>query len=282
MALASNLQLEAGGTVYELKDATARQMLAYFPADPNVKNGLARGKNIQTYFDNGKLFDRIADGSLDDLFIGDYWKASYNGVTKTFRIAGFNTLYNNGDTAFTKPHAVIVPDESLVDSKMNDSNTTTGGYVGSYMHTTTIGAIATASGTTNVNKNLYSIFGSHLLTTRELLTNAINANATAGNGMAWSGASNNWAWTDCQAVLMSEIELYGANVFSSSGYDTGNANMQLPLFRLMPKLKNPGRYWFWLRNVASSTHFCLCGDSGFSGYTDASNVYGVRPRFVIG
>ena len=282
MATASKLQLTADGTAYELKDAYAREALAHFPANSYVHNALPGGKNIQTYFDNGKLYENIANGSFDDLFIGDYFKATYNGVSKTFRLAGFNTLYNNGDTTFNKNHAVIVPDESLVDSYMNATNVTTGGYLGSYMHKTRIGAVASAGGTGSVNANLYSIFGTHLLTTRELLTNSVNNNAASAAGTGWTGSSNNWEWASCQAVLMSEVELYGANVFSSSGYDTGNANMQLPLFRLMPQMKNPGRYWFWLRNVANSTNFCYCGGNGDSYYTNASSVGGVRPRFVIG
>ena len=282
MATASKLQLTADGTAYELKDAYAREVLAHLPGNRYSHNALPGGKSIQTYFDNGKLCEKIADGSFDDLFIGDYFKASYNGVTKTFRLAGFNTLYNNGDTAFNRNHAVVVPDESLVDSYMNSTNVTTGGYLGSYMHKTRIGAVASAGGTGSVNANLYSIFGTHLLTTRELLTNSVNNNAASAAGVGWTGSSNNWEWASCQAVLMSEVELYGANVFSSSGYDTGNANMQLPLFRLMPQMKNPGRYWFWLRNVAYSTDFCDCYNGGSSSSLSASHVGGVRPRFVIG
>ena len=67
MATASKLQLTADGTAYELKDAYAREALAHFPANSYVHNALPGGKNIQTYFDNGKLYENIANGSFDDL-----------------------------------------------------------------------------------------------------------------------------------------------------------------------------------------------------------------------
>ena len=39
---------------------------------------------------------------------------------------------------------------------------------------------------------------------------------------------------------MSEIQVYGSTVLSSSFYDTGCDNIQFPLFRLAPNLKVAG------------------------------------------
>ena len=108
-------------------------------------------------------------------------------------------------------------------------------------------------------------------------------------GAGFTGASSNWAWTDTKLSLLSEIQVYGSNVFSSSFYDTGCNNLQLPLFALDPTAKvcgkggtGVGRQWYWLRNVASAANFALVSDNGFSDYAGASGSYGVRPLFCIG
>lgn len=267
---------------YNLKDSVARETLNYYPPTANSKNSIARGNDITPYFKDGSLYTRISSGTFDDLFIGDYFTADYNGTTKTFRIAGFNTFYNMGDTPLTTNHVVIVPDEYLTLAQMNPTNTTVGGYVGSTMYTTTIGNIATESNTDTVNGSLYGIFGEHLLVTKELLTLSINETDPPMNGISWVGVANKYGWRSCQAVLMSEVEVFGCNVFSSSACDIGNANTQLPLFRLMPQCKNPGRYWYWFKGVASSSYFCVVESYGDPTYGTPSAQYGVRPRFVIG
>lgn len=59
--------------------------------------------------------------------MGDYWVI--NGIN--WRIVDFNYWYNCGDTAFIKHHLVIMPDTVLYEARMNPTNITTGGYVGS-------------------------------------------------------------------------------------------------------------------------------------------------------
>jgi hypothetical protein len=87
---------------------------------------------------------------------------------------------------------------------------------------------------------------------------------------------------------MTEAEVYGAPVFSSSGYDTGEACIQLPLFALNPssrvagKGRNGSRQWYWLRSIANSTGFCSVYSNGSAAYGSASHAYGVRLRFLIG
>ena len=206
-------------------------------------------------------------------------------------IAGIDTLCGNGDNiSMAYHHLVMVPGQGFGGtqhfgrSRMNTTHTTEGGYVGSEMHTTTIGAIATEGSTettATINQQLYAEFGSHLKTTRELLSNAINSTGYNRFGSN-TGCSNNWTWANCQAVLMSEIELYGSIVWSSSGYDTGNANKQLPLFVNSKQAINNRSAWYWLKDVASASLFCFCdSDEGADCY-DAGGADGyVRPRFVI-
>ena len=167
---------------------------------------------------------------------------------------------------------------------MNPTNTTVGGYIGSEMHTTTIGTIATEGSTettATINQQLYAEFGSHLKTTREQLSNEINSTGYNRFGSN-TGCSNNWVYTDCQAVLMSEIEVYGSIVWSSSGFDTGTAKVQLPLFANNKYAMNNRNAWYWLKDIASAANFCRCDDYGIADSGSASKINGsVRPRFVI-
>lgn len=226
----------------------------YMTSSAYLHNGIFRGKNITAAYNDGSLLTEVAAGDFSNVYVGDYFTFTYAGSTKTARVAGLNTFMNCGDTALTKPHLVIVCDEAFTTAQMNSSNTTANGYKGSAMNTSVIPGIVT---------NLKSVFGSHLLTSRELVSNAINSsgyNRFGNNG----GCSSGWEWTSQQAMLMSEVEVYGSVVWSSSGYDTGNANKQLPLFRLAPEFINKGRYWYWLKDVAGSTSFCRVNGGGNS------------------
>ena len=206
-------------------------------------------------------------------------------------IAGIDTLCGNGDNiSMSYNHLVMVPGQGFGGtqhfgrSRMNPTDTTVGGYVATEMHTTTIGAVATEGSTettATINQQLYAEFGSHLKTTRELLSNEINSTGYNRFGSN-TGCSNEWAWTDCQAVLMSEIEVFGSIVWSSSGYDTGTAKVQLPLFANNKFAMNNRSTYYFLKDVASAVDFCTCDSNGRAYYESAGNAsVCVRPRFVI-
>ena len=236
-------------------------------------NSILRLKNITEMYTSGEFFDRIADGTFEDIFIGDYFTASYAGTSKTFRIAGLDFYMGTGDAGHevTVHHAVIVPDEGFGNSNMNGSNTTANGYYGSNMRTSTIAS---------VNTNLTTLFGEHLMTIREKLSNAMDSSVRSA-GLANTGAASGAAWYDSKAELMSEIEVYGGPAFGSSMYDIGVAKTQFPLFKLGPQFINPGRFDWWLRSVASSAIFAHVRRHGYAGYDNASYSLVVRPRFVL-
>ena len=81
---------------------------------------------------------------------------------------------------------------------------------------------------------------------------------------------------------MSEVEVYGSTVWSSSGYDTGTACKQLPLFLFSKKAINNRGSYYWLKDVASAAYFCVVGNNGLADCNNASGTHRyVRPRFVI-
>ena len=264
-------------------------------------------KDITSYYNDGTLWKRLNGtdgfGLFEDIFVGDYFKMSrpvsaYNQNqsyqltgSQYVTIAGIDTMWGNGDNiTMAYHHLVMVPGmgfdgtQHFGRSRMNPTSTTDGGYAGSEMYTTTIGAVATSGSTEStatINQQLYAEFGNHLKTTRELLSNSLNSSGYNRFGQA-SGCSNNWGWYSCQAVLMSEVEIYGSTVWSSSGYDTGNANKQLPLFVNSKQAINNRSAWYWLKSIASASCFCSCSSHGFSYYDSASDASScVRPRFVI-
>lgn len=261
-------------------------------------------KDITSYYEDGSLWKRLngSDGYslFEDIFVGDYIKMSraisaknpdstYQSTGSQYvTIASINGLTGNGDSStLSANHLVMVPGQGFGgtqyfgQSYMNSTHTTVGGYKSSYMNTTLLGDVATSGSTADdatINQQLYAEFGSHLKTTRELVANNINSSGYNRLGAA-SGCSNSWGWISAQAILMSEIEVYGSTAWSSSGYDTGNANHQLELFAHSKKAINNRSAYYWLKDVVSATNFCYCNGGGSSNCSGAGcgSLY-VRPR----
>lgn len=223
-------------------------------------NCIYRGKNLGTSV-TAEQYAAISSGKFTDLYIGDYWVIK--GVT--YRIAAFDYYYNCGDTNFTKHHVVIVPDTSLYKAQMNTSNVTTGGYTGSAMYKSNLEQAKTT---------IKAAFGSaHVLTKRELLTNAVNGNTPSG-----------WAWFDSDVELMNEVQAYGSVAWGAhdgNGYNVASGDGQFPLF-MFDRTKLHNREDYWLRDVASAPYFSFVGYYGDANITDASASFGVRPAFCIG
>lgn len=223
-------------------------------------NCIYRGKNLGTSV-TAEQYTAISSGKFTDLYIGDYWVI--NGVT--YRIAAFDYYYNCGDTNFTKHHVVIVPDTSLYKAQMNTSNVTTGGYTGSAMYKSNLAQAKTT---------IKAAFGSaHVLTKRELLTNAVNGNTPSG-----------WAWFDSDVELMNEVQAYGSVAWGAhdgNGYNVASGDGQFPLF-MFDRTKLHNREDYWLRDVVSAAYFSSVYGGGRADYYGASRSLGVRPAFCIG
>lgn len=241
-------------------------------------NALYRGKDLTSYFNSGAMSTAIANGTFDDIYPGDY-------IIKTLTVDG--TTYNNmkwivgdldyhlhrGDTETTTHHVVLYPETNLGTARMNASDTTSGGYQGSEMWITTIPKYATG---------IINAFGSgHVLTHRERLTKAIDANAYSGGGGMGNGATV-WAdgeWVDVKVNLFNEAMMYGNAPFASSGRDTYDCNKQLASFRYGQNFTRA--CWCWLRDVASAIFFANAGRCGEADFGSASDVDGVRPYFLL-
>lgn len=224
-------------------------------------NAIYRGKSLGSSVTIAQ-YSAISAGTFDDMYIGDYW--TIGGVN--YRIAAFDYYLNCGDTSCTKHHVVLVPDTCLYNHVMNDTNITTGAYVGSKMYT---------EGLEQAKTTIKAAFSGHVLSKRIYLSNA------TANGKASAGA-----WCDSEVDLMCEHMVYGNGVFSpvSDGTTVPNnyrvEKSQLPLFQHEPS-RICNRASWWLRDVISASDFAYVSGNGSANCTDASNSLGVRPAFCI-
>lgn len=271
-----------------------------FANNAAAHNGIFRGKDLK-YLGVEEICKRISNGTFEDLYIGDYFditiSTSYGGseVVRCI-LAGFNIYINNGNVAVTKNHAVIVPKNCFKTTAKMNTTSTTGkssntlntsdlkAYAGCDMHNIVLPVYADA---------IRTVIGeSHLLRRKSLLTKDVSETLSSMAGGGFTGASSDYDWYDVELQLLSEIQVYGSNICSSSSYDVGLDNLQLPLFALDPTTKICGtngkdscttatRKQYWLRNVVSHNRFANVNHWGVSASQQANDLFGVRPFFCI-
>ena len=250
-----------GNKAIAAEDALFAMLDSFAPVE--LRRVLFRGKNLGTAL-TAVQKAAIKDGSFKGMFLGDYW--SIGG--RIWRIVDMDYWYNCGDTAFTSHHLVIMPDEALYNAKMNTTNVTTGGYVGSEMYKNNL-----ANAKTIVN----AAFQGSVLTHREYLCNAV------ANGRPSGGA-----WFDSIVELPNESMMYGHPHFSpTSDGSTVPAiytisKTQLALYMVCPRFIVNRSYNQWLRDVVSSAGFVSVGNNGNTDCYNASDSSGVRPVFPVG
>lgn len=245
-----------------LVDTAQATINAIATTGAGAHNAIYRGKSLGTAVTEAQ-WAAIKAGTFEDMYIGDYW--TIGGVT--YRIAAFNYYYNTGDTACTKNHITLVPDANMYTHVMNDTNITTGAYVGSKMYT---------EGLTQAKTTINSAFGeAHILNHRQYLQNAVT-----------DGYASGGSWYDSTVELMTEQNVYGGKVFGNQLNGTALPNSytvdksQYPLFTFRPDMQS-NRQWFWLRDVVSASYFANVYDNGYADYYAASYARGVRPAFSI-
>ena len=227
-----------------------------------VHNAVYRGKSLGSAVTEAQ-WAAIKAGTFEDMYIGDYW--TIGGVT--YRIAAFNYYYNTGDTPCTKNHVTLVPDVPMYAHVMNDTDITTGAYVGSKMY---------VEGLTQAKTTVNRAFGeSHILNHRQYLHNAVT-----------DGYASGGSWYDSTVELMTEQNVYGGMVLGNQLNGMARPNSytvdksQYPLFTFRPDMQS-NRQWFWLRDVVSTSLFAYVYATGIANCSPASYASGVRPAFSI-
>lgn len=235
-----------------------------------VRRTIYRGNNHGSVFTDEQK-ENIANGTFKGLFVGDYWLIG----SISYRIADINYWIDTGDERCMENHLVIVPDSGLgTAKKMNDKNTTDGGYVGSKFYTEYYSEALDI---------INAVFGTdNILVHRELLSNAVV------NGIATGGG-----WFNPNFVLMNEPMVYGSYICTPGFTSTETPyrytidKNQLALFQLHTEkivCKSPsgGRENYWLRDVVSATAFAgVSFGGGANNYNSASAALYIRPAFGI-
>jgi hypothetical protein len=225
---------------------------------------------------NNRVYTETADTSYDSS------KTYYTKTTVTedvpLMIAHFN-YYTNARFAY--PHILLTNRNYgfATTSKMNPTNTTVGGYYNSEMHQTTLPCYA---------KSLKTALNNYLIYHDSLLTDVVDVDtpSMAGAGIVGASTSTRWGY-DTALQLMTEQQLAGSSIWTSSAYDVGCDGNKLAVFNFI----NPGQYEqgsFWLRTIVSKSAFAIYDTYGYGNKewidcigADFSNAH-VRPLIVFG
>jgi len=248
--------MSLGVIAYDELQQHKRLFLPHGVDGAGFHNSIYRGKFLGNEV-TSEQWDRIADGTFRDMYIGDYW--TINGTT--YLIAAFNYYRNVGRPNLSANHITLVPAGRLYTHRMNPTGTTEGGYVGSEMYTT---------GLEQAKAKIHADFAGHVVNHRRFLSTGVS------NGQAISAA-----WSDSDVELMNEVMAFGSIVNGEGGrYNIGAEKSQLPLFALRPDLLNIRAPW-WLRDVCSAENFAYVHDYGAPLIRGANRAQGVRPVFSI-
>lgn len=253
----------SGNKKISVSDAVFAMLDPVIPAI--TRRNLWRGKKLGSAVTEAQ-YDQIEAGTFQGMFLGDYWEIG----GRIWRIVDFDYWWNCGDVACGTHHLVIMPDHSLYYAAMNDTNVTTGAYVGSKMYRTNL-----TEAKTIVNG---AFTAAHVLNHREYLQNAVA-----------SGSASAGAWFDSTVELPNEIMMYGSYIFTPIGDGSNITNChtinksQLAGMKAMPHLSISHRERLWLRDVVSAIHgvFASVNYDGNASYYTASYSRGVRPVFGL-
>lgn len=238
------------------------------------------------------LKSAIADKSLEKygLKVGDYYSTTNGGKTYNYVIAGLNTMKGTSSPyRLTTDHVGIIVDTNDTHAWNTGGTTTASTNIHSTDGTWSAG---TAAGYASCDLQYYlehtvlpyveSDFGaSNLKGHSKLYSTAVNTSGYNRFGSP-GGCSSSWDWyTNQKICALSEIQVYGSIVWSSSGYDTGEACRQLDVFRVynMNEIFE-GRYP-WLRDVASASSACYVNGYGVAYRVPASSAYCVAALILF-
>lgn len=232
----------------------------------------------QTDFDLAVLKQAVADQNLEKygLKVGD--QKTING--HTYVIAGLNVMKGTSTPyRLTQNHVglIVIPHTTQAwnaSGKTYEGADNRGaGYLNSdlhyYLKNTLLPLVKTDLGASN------------LLSHSKLLSNAVNQNGYNRYGEA-TGCASGWTWeADCFISALSEVQVYGATVWSSSGYDTGEACRQLDVFRHYNHTEIFGGEYPWLRDVVSASRAAIASYDGGASHSTASNAYYVAALILF-
>ena len=257
-----------------------RQKLDALPtnADLNTKFYALTRHTRLTDFDLNVLKQAVADQNLEKYGLKPGDQKTING--HTYVIAGLNPMKGTSTPyRVTANHVGLIVIPHTTQAWNVSGNTSTGadsrgaGYMNCdlhyYLKNTLLPLVNTDLGAAN------------LIGHSKLFTNAVNTTGINRYGEA-TGCSSGWGWeADCKICALSEVQVYGGTVWSSSGYDTGEACRQLDVFQTYSHTEIFGGEYPWLRDVVSASNAAYANDNGIARYDTASNAYYVAALILF-
>ena len=248
------------GTQRLYADAAARAEINVHDdriADNEANIGILTNRNRKTDFSLSDLKAAVAEQNLAKygLKVGD--QKTING--HTYVIAGLNLMKGTSTPyRLTQNHVGLIVIPHTTQAWNASGNTSTGadgrgaGYMNSdlhyYLKNTLLPLVETDLGAAN------------LLGHNKVLSRAVT-----------DGKSSDWGWeAGCKICALSEVQVYGVTVWSSSSYDTGEACRQLDVFRHYNHTEIFGSEYPWLRDVVSASGAALADCHGDADYYAAS------------
>ena len=220
----------------------------------NLQSNLSGKKSIFRGLYLGDTFTQdqknaISYGTLDNLFLGDYW--TMGGIN--YRIADFN-YWNYGLGGM---HLVIVPDTCLLTRQMDLNNNSY--YSLLYYHA-----------------DIRAFLNNIVLPTM-IASNFDNCIAQYYENL--QSNTNKFNEVEARLELMSESMAYGQGILRTDSAPTYSIN-QLALFKVRPEFICCYQD-YWLRD-RSGTNYCMVSESGLASYqSNFDQTVGIRPCFAI-
>lgn len=229
-------------------------------------NALTRRTRL-TDFDLNTLKQAVADQNLEKygLKVGD--QKTING--HTYVIAGLNVMKGSSTpyrVGVNHVGLIVIPHTTqawnVSGHTYEGADNRGAGYLNSdlhyYLENTLLPLVETDLGAAN------------LIGHSKLLSNAVNQNGVNRYGEA-TGCSSGWTWAaGCKICALSEVQVYGSIVWSSSGFDTGEACRQLDVFRHYNHTEIFGGEYPWLRDVVSASNAAFARHTGDATHDPAS------------
>lgn len=227
-----------------------------------------RGKYLGNEF-TAEQKSNIADGSFEDLYVGDYW----SDANTEYVIVDINYwvgAYSNNKEKLQTPHIAI----GFVNpgyAKMDTKTTNASGYLGAYMKTTYI---------PNVSNQIKSFFGENsLVVHQERFSNSVS---TASTTLYPTTVATAYSQSTIDTPTASMI--FGSKLVDVDSSESGTDLAQLSYFRLRPnpyELSPKNRFLpFWLRNVLGTGYIYYQYNGGIG--TIPPNTDGVFAYLVCG
>lgn len=188
--------------------------------------------------------------------VGNSKTMTINGTSYQIDIIGKNhDTYTAGGTA---PLTFQMHDCYADTKRMNSSNTNSGGYDSTEMHTTTLPAILA------------------------LMPSEVQAGIKQVNKLASAGSQSATIETiACKLFLLSEIEIFGSTTYSKAGEGSQYAYYSAGNSKVKNRSGSAATWWERSPTGSNSIGFCFVTSVGTAGTTGASPSFGVAFGFCF-